>query len=397
MGEQMENNSCIFILEQPYTSELLLKTIEKNQYTVLKNSESMKYKRLNPVDTEEIKNFSSKGDIKIYSNSENAIDIVLNKFEDSKIAKYINICKNKYLMRQKLSPLYPDFFYKAVSIDDIAKTDMSDFPDSFIIKPSVGFLSKGVHKVNSKADWGKTVSQIKSEINDFKKMFPMSVLSASEFLAEEIIKGEEYAIDVYFDNLGNANILNIFKHPFVSEDDVSDRAYITSKNIIKSNLKPFETILNKIGKIIEFKNFPTHIEVIKTKNGEIIPVEINPMRFAGWCTTDLAYYAYGINVYEYFVNNKKPDWNNILASMGDEIFYFAMAETPSDTDKEHITFDYISFKNEFSKILEFREIDFINKPVFAIVFGEAKDNEEITKILKLNMKDFIKNKNKITI
>ena len=67
-----------------------------------------------------------------------------------------------------------------------------------------------------------------------------------------------------------------------------------------------------------------------------------------------------------------------------------MAETPSDIDKERITFDYKGLKSNFSNILEFREINYKEKPLFAILFGETETQEEITRILQLNMKDFIK-------
>lgn len=35
-------------------------------------------------------------------------------------------------------------------------------------------------------------------------------------------------------------------------------------------------------------NFPVHVE-IRVKEDKICPIEFNPMRFAGLCTTDIAY------------------------------------------------------------------------------------------------------------
>ena len=222
-----------------------------------------------------------------------------------------------------------------------------------------------------------------------QKNFPESVLNSSKFIIEEVIEGEEYAVDAYYNDNGEPVIMNIFKHPFVSEDDVSDRAYISSKEIIEENLELFKKVLYETGNKIGFKNFPVHIELIKRSNNEVIPVEINPMRFAGWCTTDLAYFAYGINIYEYFAYNKKPDWKQILKDKKDKIFYFAMAEVPSGVDKTKIKFDYEKLKTCFSKILDYRKIDFLNKPMFAVIFGETQNEAEINKILELNMKDFI--------
>ena len=376
----------LFILEEPYISELLLSTLENNQFLVLKNDVAKRFsdRHLNFIEEKDI---IKNNNYKIYSNSENSIDLVLKKFSQTELSRLINICKDKYIFRQNLKSVYPDFYFDKITLDNIDK--YSPKIEKFIIKPSVGFLSMGVHKVNNKDEWNTTKTLIKNEIKDFKKNFPESVLNSSEFIIEEIIEGEEFAVDTYFDNTGKPVILNIFSHPFVSEDDVSDRAYITSKEIIENNFEPFENILLKIGSALNIKDFPIHIEMIKKQNGDIIPVEINPMRFAGWCTTDLAYYAYGINIYEYFCFNKKPDWDKILKDKNDEIYYFAMAETPTNIDKSKIRFNYNTLKTEFSHILDFREINYIEKPLFAMIFGKTKSQNEITKILNLNMKDFI--------
>ena len=378
----------LFIMENPYISDFFLKTMENNNFLVLKNEISDKITgyNLNLIKEEDIKNAD---DIKIYSTSENAISNVTKNFKNADLKEYIKVCKDKFEMRKQLKSVYPNFFFEEILLNDIEKTDISKLPKKFIIKPSVGFLSMGVHKVCSSLEWEKTVSQIKTEITDFKNNFPESVLNSSKFIIEEVIEGEEYAVDTYFNDNAEPVILNIFKHPFVSEDDVSDRAYISSKEIIEENLEPFKDVLTKIGKTIGFNNFPVHIELIKNKNGEVIPVEINPMRFAGWCTTDLAYFAYGINIYEYFAFNKKPDWKSILNGKENKIFYFAMAETPTNIDKTKISFNYENLKKQFSKILDFRKIDFVNKPMFAVIFGETQDKSEINKILELNMSDFI--------
>lgn len=377
----------LFILEQPYVSNLILETLEKNNFLVLKNNISEKYtQKLNLISTEEISDIEN---YTIYSNSENSIDWVNNNFKNSTINKNIETCKNKYLMRKKLQTIYPDFYFKETSIEEIGNIKTTDLPEKFIIKPSIGFLSMGVHKINSINEWEDIKKTIKKESKNFIKNFPQSVVNSSKFIIEELIEGDEYAIDAYYNKNNEITILNIFQHPFADEDDVSDRTYISSEKIIKQNLLQFENILNKIGKQLNLKNFPIHIEVIKTKNGEIIPVEINPMRFAGWCTTDLAYYAYGINIYEYFVEQKRPDWNKILKNKKNKIFYFAIAETPKNIDKTEIRFDYESLKKEFSNILEFRKIDFKTKPVFAIIFGETTNMNEITEILKFDINKFI--------
>ena len=382
----------MFILENPYVSDLMLETLEKNQYEVLDTNVARDWNNkrfnLNFIDNSfALKKYEQKQ--KIYSNSENSVSFVTGNFKGSNLAEIIKICKDKYEFRNRLMPIYPNFFFEEVLLEDLENLDITEYQMPFIIKPTVGFLSMGVHKVSTVEQWFETVLQIKSEIADFTKNFPETVLNSSSFIIEEIIKGEEFAIDAYYTDNGEPVILNIFQHPFVNGDDVSDRAYISSKEIIESNISQFEELLSKIGKLIDMKDFPMHIEVIKKQNGEIIPVEINPMRCAGWCTTDLAYYAYGINIYEHFEKNLKPDWENILKDKSGKIYYFAITENPQDVDQNTMLVDYKNLKENFSKILEFREIDYKTKPVSAIIFGETENYQEITKILQLDMHNYI--------
>ena len=148
-------------------------------------------------------------------------------------------------------------------------------------------------------------------------------------------------------------------------------------------------LLNKIGKIGNFKNFPFHLELRKNKN-EIIPIEINPMRFCGWCITDIAQNAWGINVYEYYFKKLKPDWEKILSNSTDDYFYFTIGDIPSSIDRNKIkNIDFESYLKNIENPLVIRKIDYKNNPVFAIIFAKTSSLDEIKNILKLDMEKFI--------
>ena len=110
----------MFILEAPYISDLMLKTLEKNQFDVLSNeiakNYSSKYK-LNLIDENTAKNCS-----KVYSNSENSINWVLNNFQNTDLARLINLCKNKFEFRKGIKSIYPNFFFKEITLEEISKT-----------------------------------------------------------------------------------------------------------------------------------------------------------------------------------------------------------------------------------------------------------------------------------
>lgn len=385
----------MIIAEKPYISDFLLKSAEKFQIPLMKThaltERNLSDYNLNIVSPVDFKNIClSDKNILLYTNSESSFDWINENLFDLKTVKFINIFKDKYKFREILQSLYPNFFFKKITFEDLFNTDISDFPNEFIIKPCVGFLSLGVHSIHDKSEWKKILEKIKSEINILNIQYSNSVVNSSAFIIEEMINGEEYAVDAYYNNDGNPVILNIFKHPFLDENDVSDRIYLTSANIIKENLSAVTEILSKLGKKINIKNFPVHIELRKNSDGFFIPIEVNPLRFAGWCTTDVAKYAYDINVYEYYFKQKEPDWNYIFRKNDTSIYYFSMAEVPSNIDKKKIkSFDYECFCNNYSNILELRKIDFSCNPVFAVVFGKTDNRDEILNILKLETSDYI--------
>lgn len=384
----------MLVIEEPYVSPFLLKTAEKNQFAVLQNKITCKYGeeyKLNILSDVLAKEFlNSEINPLVYSNSENSINWILNNFSESDLAKNIRLFKDKNAFREILTSIYPDFFFKEYDINDLENIDIDVIPKPFVIKPTVGFLSLGVYTVNNNDEWSSVLESIKNDSGSFSDMFPDEVVNSSKFIVEEFIEGEEFAVDAFYSQSGKPVILNIFKHPFVSENDVSDRVYMTSKEIIESNIQNFTNVLEKIGKLADLKAFPMHIELRVSKEGKIVPIEINPMRFAGWCTTDIAYYAYGINSYEYYLNQLEPDWGSMLKGKEGKIYYFSFIETPSNIDKNMIEkFDYSGLLKNFSSPAEVRKFDYVNQPLFAIIFGETHSIDEINKILEINLMDFI--------
>lgn len=375
----------MFILNNPYVSEFLVNTIKKNNYNVLNNEISEIYFSKEELISSEI----AKTKNIFYSNSENSIDWIIENLPDTDVTRMIKTSKDKILFRKMLSEIYPDYYFKEITLEELKTIDLKELRYPFVLKPSVGFLSFGVYPIYCKDDFKNVISKIDTDIVKLKGVFPASVVDCTNFIIEEMIEGEEFAIDAYFDNDGKAVILNIFHHPFLNENDVSDRVYYSSKAIIQKYLKPFEKLLNKIGKVGNYKNFPFHLELRANKN-TIIPIEINPLRFCGWCITDIAHFAWGINPYVYFMENKKPAWDEILKNASNDYFYFTIGDIPSSIDKTKIkSINYEKYLKNISNPIDTRKIDYKTKPVFAIIFGKTSSLSEINNLLKLDMKEFI--------
>ena len=139
------------------------------------------------------------------------------------------------------------------------------------------------------------------------------------------------------------------------------------------------------------RNFPFHLEMRQEENGNFVPIEINPMRFMGFCVADVEYYFYGINPYEYYFNQKKPDWNKILESRNDKIYGMFGIDIPKHLDKRKITFDYEKFISHFSKPLHYIKQDYRTLPMAIYLFAETekKNFAEFEEILYSDLTEFI--------
>ena len=385
----------MFIMEKPYASEFFVDTIVQNEWPVLDNeavsNSYIEEGAFNLCPSDVAVQYYLKQEFPlIYSNSEHATAWVLENLPKSNLSSYIKLFKDKIAFRDFIKELYPNFTYQSIAFSSLSAMKTNEIPFPVVLKPSIGFLSLGVHTIDNPSEWKAAISDIKQEMTYAEKIYSADVVNSSNFIMEEMINGEEYAVDAYFDRNGDVVILNIYQHPLNDQKDVRDRIYVMSTQIMVRYMAKFAQTIRKIGELKDIRNLAIHAELKVTPDGDILPIEINPMRFAGWCSADVAKYAWGINIYECFYNNIRPDWTEILSNAGREIFYFSMAEVPINVPAEKINdFDYENFLANYSNVLEVRKIDYKIHPLFAVIFGSTTDEREIKKILSLNTKDYI--------
>ena len=174
-------------------------------------------------------------------NSENGLYWVYSNLTSDEIVNKLENIKNKGKFRQILKHIYPDFFFNQLPLEKLKDYGASTLPYPVVLKPAVGFFSLGVYVINDEKEWNDTVHIIDQEMEKAKSKFPESVVNVEDFVIEAYINGTEYAVDDYYDSNGDPVILNIFTHRFASSEDVSDRIYYTSKEMIETYKTPFET------------------------------------------------------------------------------------------------------------------------------------------------------------
>jgi hypothetical protein len=386
----------MIFVDKPYVSDFLKDTIKENGFSVVKTeiAKQIGFDNVNTYSEEiAIQKAKSDEDLLIYTTSENSIGWISKHLSFTHLPQQIDLFKNKVKFRKLIKPMFPDFYFKEVQFDKLDNLSIENIPTPFIIKPAVGFFSMGVYKVTDLEKWKEVKESIKREVLNVENLYPQEVLNTSTFIIEECIEGDEFAFDAYFNDTGEPVILNIYKHMFSSDEDVSDRIYVTSKKLIESNIDQFSAFLREIGKLSGVKSFPVHVEVRLDYNGSVVPIEINPMRFGGWCTTaDMTHLAYGINPYALYFSQNKPDWSEILEDKAGKLYSIIVLDNSTGIEGSKIkAFDYDLLLSNFEKPLELRKIDYKEYPVFGFLFTETKEEKlsELENVLKSDLTEFI--------
>jgi len=386
----------MIIIDKPFASDFLIKIIKENNYEVISTDIArtlLKDNDLAWISEKEASRFMKENpETRLYTNSENALSWLDDHLGDSDFALHSQLFKDKVRFRELIQSLYPGFFFKTVKLEEIQSLNRNELPFPFVIKPSVGFFSIGVHVVKTEADWELTRKEL--NVENLESIYPRNVLDTTTFIIEEYIEGEEFAIDCYFNNEGEVVILNILHHQFSSGADTSDRVYSTSLDIVLRYKSSFEAFLQSIGQKAGIKNFPAHVELRVDAEGRINPIEINPLRFGGWCTTaDLLGIATGFSPYEFYLKNEKPDWDLVFKGKRREKFSIIVLNNNSGYAPEEIDlFDYELLASEFEKPIEIRKMDVKKYSVFGFVFAETSpENEgELNNILVSDLRKYIR-------
>lgn len=377
------------ILERPFASDMMVETLEKNGIPVLKNEMSQERVLNGKVlsDNEFCEEYKKTG--KLYTVSENALGWIYDHIQDKRFLDGISIVKDKSAFRKICRDIYPDFFFKEVNINEMAQLNTDSIVFPCVIKPSVGFLSKGVFVVHNPEEYRKAVETLQQDFAKAGADFPEFVVGKSRFLIEEYIHGEEYAVDAYYDENENPVILNIFHHKFMDESDTSDRLYMTSKGLFDQYEEPFTRFLTNLNNTLHLRNFPMHIE-FRYDGKKAVPIEINPLRFTGFCLNELQVFISGQHPMLSFLKGRRVTKDEMWKGREDFTYAFTVLDLPKgDEDK---AFDDEKFSADFPGVIDVRLVPDKTSGVAATVFlkVETANVQAFDRIISLDMHEYMK-------
>lgn len=385
----------MILLDKPFASDYLIRTIREQHYPLIATKEARELVQDTSLhwitEKEASRIINENPNTPLYSNSENALAWVSDHLKGSAFAKYAQLFKDKVRFRELIKDSYPDFYFRTVNLTEIQSLDPKDLHFPFVIKPSVGFFSIGVHVVKDKSGWD--VARKELSFDKLKSIYPLNVLNTSTFIIEGFIEGEEFAVDCYYNQSGEVVILNILHHRFSSGADTSDRVYTTSRDMVQTHMESFHGFLQTIGRQSGLRNFPAHVELRLDSRGTINPIEINPLRFGGWCTTaDLLGISTGFSPYGFYLENKIPDWDEVFKDKEKKIFSIIVLNNNSGYAPDEIkSFDYDLLGKDFENPLVIRKMDVAKYSVFGFVFAETsvENAKELDNILVSDLRKYI--------
>lgn len=378
------------IIDEPYASDVLLSWLAGSKEPVLANGFSEKMSRtydLNLISDAEAIERVNAGE-SVYTNSENALAWLLENTDNENRNRSIELFKDKAAMRKKLAPLAPGFFYQELTKSELDSFDVSEIELPVVLKPSVGFCSMGVYVIESASDWKAALDDIAKNEAVWNERYPHSVVDGENYLLEGYLDGQEYAIDMYYDRDGKAHILNILRHDFASADDTSDRLYITNHSIVEKTYDGFLEWLDSVNVVVGARDFPVHVE-IRMQGDDIIPIEFNPLRFAGLGGTDIAYHGLGFRTYEAYLRELPIDLKGVTAKDPDKTYSMSLLN-PSPRADLSKPFDYDGFADRFDDVIGFCKFDANVTGSFGFLFLRTDDStaNELDFILHSDLLEF---------
>jgi CTP:molybdopterin cytidylyltransferase MocA len=321
-------------------------------------------------------------EVKVCITSEYSLSAITGRLDPDR-ENAVKVLKDKFRFRELLREIFPDYSFRIVETADISTLVVDR---KSVIKPRRGIFGTAVRIVGPETNFNILAAELSEEIRKNAAIYPDSVLSGGEFILEEFVGGEEYAVDMFYDSSGNPCIVNIMHHPLPANDAYLHMIYNSSKAAFDAIYHHAKDFFRKLNTSLQVTNFAMHAE-LRHNNGTIFPVEINSMRFGGMGLCNLVWFSHDINPFLCFLHDREPDWDSLWKGKEKQVYSFFIAYNGIGSPTDHSRPDRNKLKKQFTKVI--REVPFDHKKQLAFgVYFLEETKENIEALLKIEFDDF---------
>jgi len=325
-------------------------------------------------------------------NSETVLDEVLQRMDDSARRKTVEQLKNKVSCREMLADVYPGFYFEQIKLHDLPNTHF-DPSKKYFVKPIKGYWGSGGRCIEEGVDLTNLVADISEELERKVGIFSDKVLSKEDFLIEEFLEGEEYAVDMFYSSSGEPVLTNICHHPIPSKKAYLHVVYYTTAELFASLYETFVDFFAHLNDTLQARSLPIHGE-FKYHNGELIPVELNPLRYGSDGFSDLSFHGFGFNPFLCLANDEKPDWQELWKDKAHKVYAFYLGYIGTDIDVTNYRPNFFEFRQLFSHILSDIALNYEKQLAFSVIYIEEESIDKIYELLEVEFQDYFLSKKK---
>ena len=323
---------------------------------------------------------------KVIIATETVMDEALTKMEDAEQKALVSRLKNKVSCRQMLASIFPDFFFQEIPVHDLPKIELAP-NEKYFVKPIKGYWGSAAFPLDAQTDRVSLMHEIEAQLTKRTNLFSEQVVSKDRLIVEGFLEGEEYAVDMFFNESGEPIVTNICHHPLPKKLDYLHVVYYTSYEVYRSLYPRFIEFFKALNQSLQGRSIPIHGE-FKLHKGKLTPIELNPLRFGSDGFADLSFHAFGFNPFLYFAENRAPDWEALWKGREEKIFAFYLGYNGSDLDTGRYRPDLRNFRRLFSHILSDTAMNYQDALAFAVMYIEEDSLERIHELLGVEFNEY---------
>lgn len=190
---------------------------------------------------------------------------------------------------------------------------------------------------------------------------------------------------MFYDSYGKPVITNIYHHPMPENTAYLHMLYYCSRETLEEIYEPAKEFFIKLNQALQVTNLPIHSE-FRWRNGQLIPIELNSLRFGGMGLGNLGYHTLGVNAYQCYIEDREPAWKLVWKDK-ENGFGFFIAYNGANVDVTKTKPDWERLRKQFSHIILEVPSDHQKQLAFGILYIEERQ-ERIPKLLKIEFDDY---------